>query len=57
MGEGKVLPYIREAATMLDEMQIPLKERAGCILVFKMVSFIREPAAMLDKMQICFKER
>ena len=42
---------------MLGEMQISLKERAGCMLVFKMVSFIIEAAAMLGKMQISFKER
>ena len=38
-------------------MQILCKERAGHILVFKMVSFIRKAAAMLGKMQIPLKER
>ena len=52
-----MVPCIREAAAMLGKMQIPLKERASCILVFKMVSFIREAATMLGKMQISFKER
>ena len=48
---------ISEAAAILGKMQIFLKERAGCILVFKMVSFIRKAAAMLGKMQIPLKER
>ena len=38
-------------------MQISFKERAGRILVFKMVSFIRKAATMLGKMQIPLKER
>ena len=42
---------------MLGKMQIFLKERASCILVFKMVPYIREAAAILDKMQIFLKER
>ena len=49
--------FIREAATMLGKMQISFKERAGCILAFKMVSFIRKAATMLGKMQIPLKER
>ena len=29
----KMVPYIREAATILGKMQIPLKEKAGRTLV------------------------
>ena len=49
--------FIREAVAMLGKMQISFKERAGCILVFKMASFIRKAAAMLGKMQIPLKKR
>ena len=49
--------FIRGAAAILGKMQIFLKERAGCILVFKMIPYIREAAAILGKMQISLKEK
>ena len=57
MSEIDIFVSKRAAAQLHTIRKSLFKERAGHILVFKMVSFIRKAAAMLGKMQIPLKER